>query len=230
MYGNECDPGIVHRVAQELLKLSEDAGRKSVVSASMCEMHNSEIVDLLSSTPEKVGLKRDCIGASQLDGMHEQVLHTATDVMDVLTQGLSKRRQCSHVLNQVSSRSHAILTLKVRSDTDHGAPKEGKILLCDLGGCERLKRTRVDGVQAKESIEINKALSALRGVLQAVARGSRCVPYREHKLTELLRDSIGGTAKTLMLVTCSPAGCNLAETAAALRFASVAKRVHSSIA
>merc|ERR1719324_229693 len=81
----------------------------------------------------------------------------------------------------------------------------GKILLCDLAGSERLKKSEVTGDLQKEAIEINKSLTALGDVIEALTKGSKQIPYRNHQLTMLMQDSLGGTAKTLMFVTCSPA-------------------------
>jgi len=101
----------------------------------------------------------------------------------------------------------------------------GKILLCDLGGSERLKKTEATGDQMKEAIEINRSLTALADVIEAVAERRKQVPYRNHKLTQLLQDSLGGTAKTLMFVNCSPAESNLQETQMSLSYASRAKGI-----
>merc|ERR1719262_455552 len=88
----------------------------------------------------------------------------------------------------------------------------GKITLCDLAGSERPKKSEVAGDALKEAIEINKSLSALGDVIEALTKGSKQVPYRNHKLTMLMQDSLGGSAKTLMFVNCSPAQSNADET------------------
>merc|ERR1711959_97805 len=100
----------------------------------------------------------------------------------------------------------------------------GKILLVDLAGSERLKKSQVTGDAQKEAIEINKSLSALGDVISACTLGKK-VPYRNHSLTQLMQDSIGGTAKTLMFVNVSPAKGNLFETITSLKFATRAKTI-----
>jgi len=112
-----------------------------------------------------------------------------------------------------------------RHDQNSGKGFANKIILCDLAGSERLKKTCLSGEQQKETIEINKSLSALGDVIEAVAAGRKQVPYRNHKLTQLLQDSLGGTAKTLMMVSCSPASSMISETTMALKYATRAHTI-----
>merc|ERR1712080_773459 len=101
----------------------------------------------------------------------------------------------------------------------------GKILLCDLAGSERLKKSEVTGDNQKEAIEINKSLTALGDVIEALTKNAKQIPYRNHKLTQVMQDSIGGTAKTLMFVNCSPAESNVDETSMSLKYATRAKKI-----
>uniref|UniRef100_A0A7S2MWK2 Kinesin motor domain-containing protein n=1 Tax=Alexandrium andersonii TaxID=327968 RepID=A0A7S2MWK2_9DINO len=144
----------------------------------------------------------------------------------ILAKGLQQRRVAASAMNIRSSRSHLIFTIRV--STTNLSTKEtlsGKILLCDLGGSERLKKTEATGEQRREAIEINKSLTALCDVIEAVARRQRQVPYRNHKLTQIMQDSLGGSAKTLMFVNCSPAWSNLSETLMSLNWAARTKRI-----
>ena len=105
----------------------------------------------------------------------------------------------------------------------------GKISLVDLAGCERMKKSGVTGDQAKEAVAINKSLTALGDVIEALTSGKTHVPYRNHKLTQLMMDSLGGNAKTLMFVNISPAASNVDETVAALAYATRAKQVTNKV-
>merc|ERR1711967_36692 len=101
----------------------------------------------------------------------------------------------------------------------------GKLTLCDLAGSERLKKSEATGEQMKEAQSINKSLTALGDVIEALSKHAKHVPYRNHKLTQLLSDSIGGNAKTLMFVNCSPVSENGDETNSSLSYAARAKLI-----
>lgn len=101
----------------------------------------------------------------------------------------------------------------------------GKLSLVDLAGSERVSKSQTAGAALRETQAINKSLSALGGVLNALAAKAPHVPYRDSKLTFLLQDSLGGNSKTLMLVACGPTKDNSTETVNTLTFASRAKSV-----
>jgi len=138
----------------------------------------------------------------------------------------------AHAMNSDSSRSHALLTIYVSSAIDgspyDSAAVDAKITFVDLAGSERLKRTETSCERTREAIEINRSLSALGDVVESIVQRRRHIPYRNHKLTQLLQDSLGGSAKVLVFVNCSPASASAQETTAALKFASRAQRVTNS--
>merc|ERR1719217_369604 len=129
-------------------------------------------------------------------------------------------------MNADSSRSHLIVTITVEST--HRQSKQvcsGKLTLCDLAGSERLKKSGASGEQMKEAQSINKSLTALGDVIEALTKNAKHIPYRNHKLTQLLSDSLGGNAKTLMFVNCSPARTNADESNSSLSYAARAKMI-----
>merc|ERR1719217_938704 len=133
-------------------------------------------------------------------------------------------------MNSTSSRSHLMLSIIIECTTkDTEQVIYGKITLCDLAGSERPKKSEVVGDGLKEAIEINKSLSALGDVIAALTSGQKQVPYRNHKLTMLMQDSLGGSAKTLMFVNCSPAASNAEETLMSLKWASRARQVTNDV-
>merc|ERR1719301_223417 len=135
-------------------------------------------------------------------------------------------------MNSESSRSHLILCIKVKiTDKVTKQPTTAKILICDLAGSERLKKSQVTGDMQKEAIEINKSLTALGDVIAALTSGKKgsAIPYRNHKLTQVMQDSLGGSAKTLMFMNCSPSIYNLDETTMSLKWATRAKKVTNTI-
>jgi len=236
MYGNPQQEGIAPRAINELFRLAETMqGRHSVrVTASMVELYNNTLIDLLrpvgrtarGDASPKLSLVRDHAGVVQIENISEKEASNAAELKALLQRGLSHRTVAANTMNIESSRSHLIFTIRATSRNRlTGEICSGKLLLCDLGGSERLKKSEACGHQRKEAIEINKSLSALGDVVEAVARRQKQVPYRNHKLTQIMQDSIGGTAKTLMFVNCSPARRNLSETTMSLMYAARVKRI-----
>jgi len=207
----------------------------------MVELYNNQLIDLLKisrnaggsrhcrSSP-KLNVRRSRGGHVKVDHLAELVVKDAAQLKSVLQQGLAHRVVAANVYNIESSRSHLIFTIGVTSfNPETNESRRGKILLCDLGGSERLKKTEVTGELKKEAIEINKSLTALGDVIEAVARKKKQIPYRNHKLTQILQDSLGGTAKTLMFVNCSPAKSCIDETLVSLKYATRVKKITNSV-
>jgi len=163
-------------------------------------------------------------GASDFFVQHE--CKDADEMLALLREGTKRRHVNATAMNMASSRSHLILTITVkRTNKATGAESSSKIMLCDLAGSERLKKSLAAGDVQKEAIEINKSLTALGEVLNALTTGSKHIPYMNSKLTQVLRDALGGDSKTLMFVNCSPAGSNCEETRNTLKYAERAKKV-----
>ena len=129
-------------------------------------------------------------------------------------------------MNASSSRSHLVMTIRLNSTnkiTD--VETVGKLTLVDLAGSERQSKTGSSGDTLKEAQSINTSLSALGNVISAITAKKKHIPYRDSQLTQLLSDSLGGNAKTLMFVNVSPADYNVAETCSSLQFASRVRKV-----
>merc|ERR1719190_359843 len=135
------------------------------------------------------------------------------------------------MMNSVSSRSHSIFIVKVHQKDDEDKSKNvfAKLNLVDLAGSERQKGTGATGQTLKEGANINKSLSALGNVINALvenANGKKVfVPFRNSKLTRVLQESLGGNSLCTMLATLSPAACNYEETLSTLRYANRAKAI-----
>lgn len=141
----------------------------------------------------------------------------ATGVIDA---GLSVRKVTSTNMNVESSRSHLIFSLIIEcTDLQTQTVTRGKLSFVDLAGSERVKKSGATGDTMKEAQAINKSLSALGNVISALATEQAHIPYRDHKLTMLMSDSLGGNAKTLMFVNVSPTDGNLEETQNSLTYA-----------
>lgn len=140
--------------------------------------------------------------------------------------GSARRTTASTQMNAESSRSHLICSLVVRlKNRRSGQQSIGKLTLVDLAGSERVDKSGATGEQLKEAQSINKSLSALGDVIAALTTNQNHVPYRNHPLTMLMSDSIGGNAKTLMFVNTSPADYNCQESNNSLAFASRCKDI-----
>jgi hypothetical protein len=116
-------------------------------------------------------------------------------------------------LNERSSRSHCVFSLEVQQTLPNGKIKRGKLNLVDLAGSERVNRSGVEGVALREARNINASLSALGNCISALLEQDRLhVPYRDSQLTHLLKESLGGNARTHIVVTVSPEARDFEET------------------
>ncbi|OIW08892.1 hypothetical protein TanjilG_05867 [Lupinus angustifolius] len=145
---------------------------------------------------------------------------STSDVMKLMDIGLKNRAKGSTAMNERSSRSHSVVSIHVRGvDNKAGTSLQGNLHLVDLAGSERVDRSEVIGDRLKEAQHINKSLSALGDVIFALSQKSAHVPYRNSKLTQLLQTSLGGQAKTLMLVQINSELKSFSESVSTLKFA-----------
>jgi hypothetical protein len=172
----------------------------------------------------------------------------AEELMECLIKGSSYRSTSATLMNNTSSRSHAIFTITIEQHQiedlykqEEGKPdvkiedaelSEGftvaKFHFVDLAGSERVKRTGATGNTLKEGISINKGLLSLGNVISALTDESKRVthvPYRDSKLTRILQDSLGGNSRTSMIACVSPADINFEESLNTLKYASRARNI-----
>jgi kinesin family protein 5 len=108
-------------------------------------------------------------------------------------------------MNETSSRSHSLFTITILQRWPDGTTKTGKLNLADLAGSEKVNKTGATGDTLEEAKKINQSLSALGNCIMALTKSKRShIPYRDSKLTHILRESLGGNSKTTLLITCSP--------------------------
>ena len=233
MEGNEELPGLVPRA---IMRIFEDVQSRTTnyqhdIFISMIEIYNENIRDLLrdpkaDTSKIKYDIMRDPLVGMYVKDLTSEQIHTASHARTLIKGGNTNRAVASTGLNDQSSRSHMIVTLTVRTkNLKSGDNYVGKLSLVDLAGSERLAKSQTTGQAQKETMAINKSLSALGTVIASLATSEKHVPYRDSKLTYLLQDSLGGNSKTLMFVNCGPAQSNFAETVNSLNFASRAKSV-----
>jgi len=201
----------------------------------MLEIYNDEVYDLLdlglssSSTgiPRKrtLDIRLSAENTVEVPGLVKESVSTVTEVLNVLDRGNSNRATASTNLNEHSSRSHMVLQVEVTSGLGE-AMSTGTLYLVDLAGSERVRKSEVEGKELKEAQHINKSLSALGNVMEALDRKASHVPYRDSKLTYLLQNSLGGNSRTMMVVTVCPHNNSYDETTYALKFATRVRRIN----
>lgn len=219
MNGTPDDPGVNRRAIAELLQMiNKDDKLEVQLSATLAEVYNENVYDLLSAKRVVRKIKQGIQGV-YADGLIERGVSVIEDVQRILKDGDRNRSVAATSMNTDSSRSHLIFTIKVTAlNTISGVTTNGKLTLVDLAGSERIARSEATGERLIEAAAINKSLSALGQVFSAIATSSPHVPYRNSKLTHLLQDSLGGDSKTCMFVNASPLNINLSETHSTLSF------------
>jgi len=209
------------------------------VKLQFLELYGEEVRDLLatnSSKQQKI-IIRDSAGDAEALGASTIPVNTASEAMVCLTRGMLRRVTGATAMNAESSRSHAIMSVIIEQTTRSTSEVEGEAVInqkskfnfVDLAGCERAKRTNAKGTRMKEGININKGLLVLGNVISALASGDpkKFVPFRDSKLTRLLRGSLGGNHKTLMIACASPSHKNAEESLNCLRYANRAKNIQN---
>uniref|UniRef100_A0A0D3GHS5 Kinesin motor domain-containing protein n=1 Tax=Oryza barthii TaxID=65489 RepID=A0A0D3GHS5_9ORYZ len=147
-------------------------------------------------------------------------VNSSSDVIELMRTGLENRSVGATALNERSSRSHSVVTMHIQGvDLKTGVTLRGALHLVDLAGSERVDRSAATGDRLKEAQHINKSLSALGDVIFSLSQKNAHVPYRNSKLTQVLQNSLGGHAKTLMFVQVNPDVSSYAETLSTLKFA-----------
>ncbi|XP_039014872.1 kinesin-like protein KIN-14F [Hibiscus syriacus] len=193
------------------------------VGVQMVEIYNEQVRDLLVIDGSTKRL--DIYNNTQLNGLTVPdaswvPVSSTQDVLDLIRIGQKNRIVGPTAFNERSSRSHSILTVHVHGkELVSGSIFKGSLNLVDLAGSERVDKSKVQGDRLKEAQYINRSLSALGDVISALAQKSTHIPYRNSKLTQILQNSLGGHAKTLMLVHISPEPDAIGETMSTLKFA-----------
>ncbi|XP_057779696.1 kinesin-like protein KIN-14I [Salvia miltiorrhiza] len=216
--------GVNYRALSDLFEISEQ--RKDTIayniSVQMMEIYNEQVRDLLVTDGgnKRLEIRNNSSNGINVPNANLVNVTSTSDVIDLMNLGHKNRAVGSTSMNDRSSRSHSCLTVHVLGkDLTSGATLRGCMHLVDLAGSERCDKTDAVGDRLKEAQHINRSLSALGDVIAALAQKNAHVPYRNSKLTQLLQDSLGGQAKTLMFVHISPEPDALGETLSTLKFA-----------
>uniref|UniRef100_A0A8C9ZD44 Kinesin family member 15 n=1 Tax=Sander lucioperca TaxID=283035 RepID=A0A8C9ZD44_SANLU len=199
---------------------------------SFIEIYNEQIYDLLDTASASLFLRENIKKGLFVEGAVEKFVNSATEAYQVLSMGWRNRRVASTSMNRESSRSHAVFTMTLESKESVNEVvniRMSQLNLVDLAGSERQKDTHTEGSRLKEASSINRSLMCLGQVIMAlvdVSNGkNRHICYRDSKLTFLLRDSLGGNAKTYIIANVHPGSKCFGETLSTLQFAQRAKLI-----
>jgi len=224
--GYQGAEGLTPRAVGELFDIvNQEASKASfTLKVTMLELYQENLNDLLLAPGKgdrpKLDIKKDPKGWVTVTNSTSIPVTTAAETLDTLATGLAHRKVANTNMNTESSRSHQIFSIIIEAtDLQTQAVTKGKLSFVDLAGSERVKKSGSSGDQLKEAQAINKSLSALGDVISALATEQTHIPYRNHKLTMLMSDSLGGNAKTLMFVNVSPTDGNLEESQNSLQYA-----------
>ncbi|XP_069686523.1 kinesin-like protein KIF12 isoform X2 [Periplaneta americana] len=233
------DHGLVFRSFMYLFQLlQERSDFHFVLKASFLEIYNEKVIDLLNPGSARKPLAVRWSKKSR--GFFVENLFTVDceeldDLLAVLEEGMRNRSVGKHNMNDYSSRSHTILTVRITSEQQMGEDgvfisKQGKINFVDLAGSEMTKKTNSEGKTLEEANNINKSLMVLGYCIASLSdprKKAGHIPYRDSKLTKLLADSLAGNGVTLMIACISPARSNVSETLNTLRYAARAKKIRT---
>ncbi|CAF0766429.1 unnamed protein product [Adineta steineri] len=237
MLGTENNPGVMYRTLDDLfVEIKNFQGQREYqVSMSYLEIYNELIRDLLAPSSTFLELREDAKGTIQVAGLSEIIAKTPREVMEMLHKGNRARTQEPTKANKTSSRSHAVLQVNIkqrdvtRSHTEQ--VRFAKLYMIDLAGSERAAHTQNTGRRMMEGAHINRSLLALGNCINALSEkgNTKYVNYRDSKLTRILKDSLGGNSRTVMIAHVSPASIHFEESRNTLNYADRAKYIKTKI-
>ncbi|KAJ3684650.1 hypothetical protein LUZ61_013814 [Rhynchospora tenuis] len=228
MEGNSYNPGMVPRGIKSMFDQAEGRSCEFIFTFSMLEIYIGNLRDLLASgtkrsnfqKPPSLLIKTDSEGDIDIENLVAIQVNNFDQVKKLYDIGTRFRSTGSTMANSTSSRSHCLIRITLTSIGARERRREkNKVWMVDLGGSERLLKTQATGKRLEEGKAINLSLSALADVIDALQTRKAHVPFRNSKLTQVLRDSLGSDSKTLMLVHVSPNEDDLCETICTFGFA-----------
>jgi kinesin family protein 5 len=221
--------GIVPRIVMQIFDAVDQADEnlEFVVKVSFLEIYMERIRDLLDVSRDNLRVREDGVKGVWVEGATEVYCACEEDVMNVLRVGQVHRSVAATKMNAESSRSHSIFIVMItQKNIKTGGSKSGKLYLVDLAGSEKVGKTGAEGQTLEEAKMINKSLTALGQVINALTDPkAKHIPYRDSKLTRLLQNSLGGNSRTTLCINCSPSDYNYGETLSTLRFGQRAKSI-----
>ncbi|KAK1964271.1 kinesin motor domain-containing protein [Colletotrichum sublineola] len=233
MMGSSIDDeegrGVIPRIIEQIFAsiMSSPSTIEYTVRVSYMEIYMERIRDLLAPQNDNLPVHEEKNRGVYVKGLLEVYVSSVQEVYEVMRRGGNARAVAATNMNQESSRSHSIFVVTItQKNVETGSAKSGQLFLVDLAGSEKVGKTGASGQTLEEAKKINKSLSALGMVINALTDGrSSHVPYRDSKLTRILQESLGGNSRTTLIINCSPSSYNDAETLSTLRFGTRAKAI-----
>ncbi|GJX41470.1 kinesin-like protein KIN-1 [Tanacetum coccineum] len=228
--------GLLPRVVDELfeaINLCDDTTTYKI-KLSMVEIYMERVRDLFDLSKDNIQIKEQKGHGILLSGVTEMLISDGEEALKFLSSGIANRAVGETQMNMSSSRSHCIYIFTVQKElTNEKRVSTGKLVLVDLAGSEKVEKTGAEGRVLEEAKTINKSLSALGNVINALTSSphgkANHIPYRDSKLTRILQDALGGSSHTALLCCCSPSLCNSSESLSTLRFGARAKHIKASL-
>ena len=253
--------GIVPRVFDFIFEEIENRRKQSEFSefnikVQFLELYGDDIRDLLDpqqnnvdkytgQSTKNIKITEQKNGSISVTGLKSELVNGKAECVQLLNRGIAHRMTSTTLMNESSSRSHAIFTVTIDQKIVIQQPADepgaepvssednisAKFHFVDLAGSERIKKTGATGTTLKEGIQINQGLLALGNVIAAltdekkISSGKQFIPYRNSKLTRILQDSLGGNSRTTMIACVSPAESNYEETLSTIKYASRARNI-----
>lgn len=221
--------GVIPRIVEQIFAsiMSSPSTIEYTVRVSYMEIYMERIRDLLAPQNDNLPVHEEKNRGVYVKGLLEIYVSSVQEVYEVMRRGGNARAVAATNMNQESSRSHSIFVITVtQKNVETGSAKSGQLFLVDLAGSEKVGKTGASGQTLEEAKKINKSLSALGMVINALTDGkSSHIPYRDSKLTRILQESLGGNSRTTLIVNCSPSSYNDAETLGTMRFGMRAKSI-----
>jgi len=232
--GDPTLQGIIPRIVNDIFNhiYSMEENLEFHIKVSYFEIYLDKIRDLLDPSKVNLAVHEDKNKSVYVKGATERFVSSPEEVLEVIEEGKSNRHVAVTNMNEHSSRSHSVFLINVKQENLENQKKlSGKLYLVDLAGSEKVGKTGAEGIILEEAKNINKSLSALGNVIAALADGDKSyIPYRDSKLTRILQESLGGNAKTTIVICGSPASFNENETKSTLDFGKRAKTIKNVVA
>uniref|UniRef100_A0A0A9X3R0 Kinesin-like protein n=3 Tax=Lygus hesperus TaxID=30085 RepID=A0A0A9X3R0_LYGHE len=227
--GDQNKQGIIPRIVNDIFNhiYAMEENLEFHIKVSYFEIYMDKIRDLLDISKVNLSVHEDKNRVPFVKGATERFVSSPDEVFEVIEEGKANRHIAVTNMNEHSSRSHSVFLINVKQENLENEKKlSGKLYLVDLAGSEKVSKTGAEGTVLDEAKNINKSLSALGNVISALADGNKShIPYRDSKLTRILQESLGGNARTTIIICCSPASFNESETKSTLDFGRRAKTI-----